>query len=297
MSERRFLAVVNPRGGTRQGLAVLDTVRPRFRAAGIRLDVAVTHHPGHASELAAGADLAPDGALCVVGGDGTLHEVVNGLMRRADPAGVPLAIIPAGSGNSVARHLGCSDPDAAAARLLQGRPRPLDLARVNHGGGSVYCVNIVGWGAAVDVNRVAERLRRLGPGRYALAALWQVLRRPRRQARISLDAQEVSGLFTLALVCNTQYTGRGMKLAPQAALDDGLLDVILVHQATRRQLLALFRRMYDGTHLALPYVAYRRVRHFALAAAAPDGLNLDGELAGRVPVAVDVVPGALRLLA
>ena len=195
------------------------------------------------------------------------------------------------------QHLGCISPQEAAERIVAGNAVPLDVARITTEAGIDYAINIIGWGAAVDINRTAERLRWLGPPRYSLAALWEVFRARRRKARLVLDGQASEDEFLRILACNTRFTGKGMLLAPQAELSDGKLDVIVVRRATRIQMLQLFRRVYDGSHLKLPYVEYHQVRTLALQSPGCEPLNLDGELKGHLPIQVEVLPGALRVFA
>lgn len=297
MAVQQFVIIVNPHSGKRRGPAVLEQVRPVFAAAGAELQVHVTESPGHASELAAALDLEGRDGICVIGGDGTLHEAVGGLMRREQPARIPLGVIPGGTGNSVAEHLGYLTAPEAARRILAGRVQPFDVARVRMGGRLAYCVNIVGWGFAVDINRTAEWLRVLGPPRYAIAALGQILRPRRRRARVTLDGQALEGDFLLVAGCNTRFTGKGMNLAPGAEAGDGLIDVVLVRRASRLQILLMLGRVFSGTHLALPCVEVRRVCSFAIESRSPHPLNLDGELTGSTPVEVAVLPSALRIFA
>ena len=291
------MIVVNPRGGRRRGPAVWEQVRPVFEAVGSQLDVHVTTHTGHAAELAESADLDGCDGLCLVGGDGTIHEVVGGLMRRADPAAVPLGIIPAGTGNTVLEQLGCTDPLQAAQRIVAGHIQLLDVVRLTIGDHVSYCANIIGWGAAVEINRMAERLRVLGPARYTAAALLEILRVRRRHLQLTLDDQLIEDEFCLVVACNTKFTGKGMQLAPRAEIADGRVDVVFVRHATRWQMLQLFRTVFDGSHVDLPCVEYRQVASFGLHTERQDLLNCDGELAGHTPVSGEVVPAALRLFA
>jgi len=291
----KLAVILNPRGGSGRGAAILDKVRPVFAAANIELEVHATTHRGHATELAASLELDDCDGLCSIGGDGTNHEVVCGLMRRPSPSAVPLGIIPGGTGNSLAQHLGCLDPITAAKKIVASNIVPLDVAKVATEAGTQHSINIVGWGAAVDINRTAERLRWLGGIRYSLAALWEILRARRRPMKITLDGDVIDDSFQMVLACNTRFTGKGMLLAPRAKLDDRLLDVILVRRATRRQMLQLFSRVYDGSHVELPCVDYRQVSRLELASPGCEGLNIDGELKGNLPVRVEMVPGALRL--
>ena len=292
---QRLAIIVNPQGGSGRGAAILEQVRPVFAAAGMDLEVHVTTHRGHASELATTLDLKGCAGLCSVGGDGTNHEVVCGLMRRANPDEVPLGIVPGGTGNSLAQHLNCLDPITAAKKIARGNTVPLDVARVSSNAGVDHSINIVGWGAAVDINRTAERLRWLGSVRYSLAALWEILRARRRPLRLTLDGEVTDDRFHMVVACNTRFTGKGMLLAPRARLDDRLLDVIIVRRATRRQMLQLFSRVFDGSHVDLPFVEYRQVATLELSSPGSESLNIDGELKGTLPIQVEMVPAALRV--
>jgi YegS/Rv2252/BmrU family lipid kinase len=297
MTKKRFVVLVNPRGGTRRGIAILDEVRPVFAAAGAELDVHRTAGPGHATSLARTLDLSHCDGLCVIGGDGTIHEVVNGLRQRSEPAVTPLGLIPGGTGNSLVLHLGYTAPREAARRILAGQTQAVDIARVTVRDQTLDCLNIIGWGAVVDINRTAERLRWLGRPRYTLAALCHILFPRRRRARLVLDDQAADDEFLFVVGCNTQFTGKGMHLAPRADLGDGKIDVIVVRRASFGQMLRLFRRVFDGSHVTLDCVEYHQVRSFRIESQNADLLNLDGELKGHSPAAVAMLSGAIRVFA
>lgn len=297
MTAKRFVVLVNPRGGARRGNTVLREVQPVFAAAGAELDIRWTERVGHAAHLARTLDLAHCDGLCIIGGDGTIHEVVDGLFERDAAATTPLGLIPGGTGNSVAMHLGCVTPRDAVQRILTGRTQPVDVARVTLSDRTFHCVNIVGWGGVVDINRTAERLRWAGQARYTVAALWHLLLPRRRRARLVLDDQAMDDQFLFVIGCNTQFTGRGMRLAPRADLSDGKIDVVAVRRASFRELVRVFRRVFDGSHVELDCIEYHQVRCFRIESPTHDLLNLDGELKGRSPAAVQVLPGAIRVFA
>ena len=297
MSPRRFVLVVNPLGGRGKGPDVVELVRPLFAEAGCELDVRVTGRPGHAAEIAETIDLVDCDGLCAVGGDGTVHQVASGLMRREEGRRTPLGVIPAGSGNSVLEHLRCQDPQTAVARIISGSTRPLDVMHVKMTGGEAFCVNIAGWGAVVDINVRAERLRSLGPSRYALAALGSILRVRRRRASLVLDDRQIDDEFLFVVACNTKFTGKRMQLAPRAEIDDGKMDVVVVRPTSRRQLIQLFQRVFDGSHVSLACVDCYQVSKLVVTPEQSEGLNLDGELVGSTPFAAEVLPGALRIFA
>jgi YegS/Rv2252/BmrU family lipid kinase len=297
MASQRFVVIVNPASGRRRGRQVLEQVKPIFDAAGAVLVTRVCDGPRHAFRIANELDFQAFDGCCVIGGDGTVHEVINGLLQRGEHVPFPLGLIPAGSGNTLHLHQGLRDPIEAVHKILVGNSCPLDVARVTMSGEVVYCVNIVGWAAVVDINRWAERLRFLGPIRYGVATLGFICRPRLRFARLILDDQAYEGRFMLVIGCNTAFTGNGMHLAPRADLHDGMLDVVIVRNASRRELLQLFKRVFAGTHLSLPYVEYRQVKRFAIELDKQEPLDLDGEATGKAPFAAEMLPSILRMFA
>jgi diacylglycerol kinase (ATP) len=274
---------------------VLDTILPILSAGGKTVDVFPTHHSGAAVEIARSQNLDQVAAVGVIGGDGTLHEVLNGLLTRDDGVRPPLGIIPCGTGNTVAAHLGIVDPLTATHALLNGTTQPLDVLRVKTENQVIYCGNIVGWGAVTDINRTAEKLRWLGSARYNIAALLQIAFPNPRRIQLKLDGQSLDGDYLFAVACNTRSTGKGMLMAPRADVADGRVDLILVRATSRWQLLKLFRQIFDGSHVNQPCVEYHQVAELELATAGSEGLNLDGELRGTTPFQLSVVPRAVSV--
>lgn len=293
---RRCIGIVNPRGGRRRGTAVMDEAAERLARAGVGFDGHITQSADHAAELAESLPLADYDCLCIIGGDGTVHEVVGGLMRREVRPEIPLGVIPAGTGNTIHQEVNCCNVAQATSAILHGQARWLDVVQVHSADLAAYSINIVGWGGIADVNVKAEKLRALGRFRYVAASLWQMLRPRTRRARLVLDGDAIEDEFQLVIACVTKTTGTGMKLAPRAEIDDGLVDVVFVRQASRRQLLQLFRRSFDGTHVALPFVEYRQVSTLAVDAAAGT-LNIDGENKSAASFTARVLPRALRVYA
>ena len=296
MSKRDYTLIVNPRSGNGKGLRVLKRVRHAFDTVGAKVNVNITQGPGDAVKLARELPLSESDGLGIIGGDGTLHEVVNGLMQRSSPF-PPIGVIPAGTGNSVHQHFNIFDPGEATQRILQGKTAALDLAKITAGLETSYAANVIGWGVFVDINQTAERWRILGSARYTLAALKHIVTHKKRLAKFLIGDRVITEEILLAAVCNTQFTGKGMRLAPQADAHDGKLDVVLVKQPGRREILELFRRVFAGSHLSLPSVEYHQVESFSLHHEEDDTLTIDGELKGQTPFQVDVIPGAIQIFA
>lgn len=300
MKPKRLAVIVNPKSGRGRGRDVLRQFTKTCRDREVSLQAWTTADRGHATDIARSLPLVEFDGLGVIGGDGTVHEVVQGLIARGEAMPIPLGVIPAGTGNTLHDQVGSIDPTKGIEILLNGNTLPLDIVRVTSEEGVTYATNIVGWGGVVDINRKAEQLRWLGPFRYSVAALWQIAFPYDRQARIVLDDEVLEGRFLFAIGCNTEYTGRKMKMAPGASLHNGQLDVIVLRQCSRRAMIEVFRRVFDGTHLELPPVSRHRVTRFAVEEdeeGDASRLNLDGEIKGKAPFVAEVLPHALRIFA
>ncbi len=295
MSGRKFTFIVNPNSGRRRGELIYKSVQSVFQRAGFEGDMHLTRYSGHAAELARDLDLNSSSGLIVIGGDGAIHEVVSGLMQRTEPDSVPVGVIPAGTGNAFHQHLNVLDPIAAAHKILNQNVSPLDVIRIQQRGQTFYSVNVIGWGTVTDINQLAEKLRILGPTRYSVAALIFIMKARKRRIRLRMDGEWIEEDFYFVLVCNTKFTGKGMQVAPGADHGDGVLDVILIRKATRWQMLKLFARIFDGSHLGMEIVEFRKVREFCIHQESNDVLTIDGELKAGVPFEAEVLPGALRV--
>ncbi|MCA9064977.1 MAG: diacylglycerol kinase family lipid kinase [Planctomycetaceae bacterium] len=292
---RRCVLIANPHGGLRRGSSVLEAACRRLEDAGVRVSVSLTQHRGHAHELAQTLDLTSCDALGIIGGDGTVHEVVNGLLTQTDEVTVPLALIPAGTGNTLHHEIGCHNAEIAVQFLLDGRTRCLDVATVVMQDRVVNCVNIIGFGVVTEINRTAEKLRWLGPLRYTLAAAVHLLAPRARRVRLTADSTTTECDVFFVMACNTQSTGAGMLLAPEASVSDGRFDLIVLKKTSRWELLQMFKRVFRGTHLSLPSVTCQKVRSFALAWDGTEALNLDGEMSSGTPFQTQVQSGVLRV--
>ncbi len=296
MSTLEAVCIFNPVAGRGRALAWRRAVADACRAAGLAHRELVTEHPGHARDLA--EEAAGNGARLVVavGGDGTVHEVVNGLAAVALPAGPALAVVPAGTGNDFARTVGIPREPGAAVRLVaRGRERAVDLADVN---GRTYC-NIAGIGfdaeVAREVNRAPKRLP--GPLTYLLGVFKILAAYHPVAVRYELDGQPFAEPLLLMAVGNGRFYGGGMMMCPAAEIDDGLLDVCIGGDLGKLETLGVLPRVFSGTHVRHPKVRVVRAREVrVLAADRPLAIHADGEVVSESPAVFRVLPGALRVL-
>lgn len=293
---KKMIMIVNPHGGGKKGMAILEKVKPVFKQASIELDVKETRYAGHARVLANSLELDGFDGLCAIGGDGTMHELVNGILTRKDKKKIPIGLVTGGTGNSFMHDMNCLDPVVAAKRIVSGRIQKLDVARVDAKGEIIFGYNIVGWGIPTDVNIIAEKIRWLGGQRYNVGAVIEVLRNRTRLAKITMDGQSIAGDYGFILACNTIHTGTAMKMAPLAKVDDGLIDLLVVRKAGRLKLLSLFTKIFKGGHVGDPVVGYHQVKEFSVVPVDDHILNIDGEIVGSTPIHVKMLPGELDVM-
>jgi YegS/Rv2252/BmrU family lipid kinase len=289
----KYYLLVNPHGGLKKGLGILEKVQPIFEEHGDELTILETEYAGHARDT---VNFNGYDGFCAIGGDGTMHEIINGMMKRSHHHRLPIGLITGGTGNSFMHDMDCLDPIVAAKRIITGRLRPIDVAEVDANGEILYAFNIVGWGMPTDINIIAEKLRWFGGQRYNVASIIEVLRNRQRLAKLIIEGNTVVGDFGFILGCNTIHTGRGMKMAPLAQVDDGLIDLIIVRKAGRMKLLWLFTKVFRGAHVGDLVVDYRQVKEFSIIPQDTHVLNIDGELIGSTPIHVRVLPKAINVL-
>ena len=273
------------------------------KAAGVGLegDALLSERRGHLGELAREAALAGSRVLVVVGGDGSINEVVNGLAGIENPPA--LAIIPCGTGGDFVRTFGIPSDIAAAARVaLTGDTRTIDLGRVSYrswdgSDGSALFANVASAGMSGAIaQRANDTSKALGAkasylwATFAVFAGWSAV-----EMRLTVDAETRSGRMFDVVVANGRFFGGGMKMCPDADVGDGLLDVVTIGDVTKRDLVLTMPKIYRGTHLPHPKAEALRGRVVTVETDEPVPVELDGEQPGTTPARFEVLPGALQL--
>ncbi|HXG77167.1 MAG TPA: diacylglycerol kinase family protein [Gaiellaceae bacterium] len=272
----------------------------RAAALGLRGDALLSQGPGHLSELAAQAVREGARLLVVVGGDGTVHEVVNGLAPDAD---VELAVVPHGTGWDFVRTFGIPrDVDGALRVALEGRPRTIDLGLASFRSWAgeparATFANVASAGISGAIaQRANETTKALG-GRisYYWATLAVFVGWSTGELSVTVDDEVRAGRMIDVLVCNGRFLGGGMMMCPEAEPDDGLFDVLLIGDVTKRDLLFTLPKTYRGRHLPHPRLELLRGRTVTIEAEEPLPVELDGEQPGTTAARFEVRPRALRL--
>lgn len=287
----RVVVLTNPTSGKGRAARVRDEALPRFHGAGWQTTALTSRSADDALDLArVAADEKPD-VLAVCGGDG----MVNIAMQALAGTGVPLGILPAGTGNDFARYFDVplADPAAAASRIVHGTTRTVDLARI----GDRYFGGVLAAGFDAVVNERANRMRwPKGQMRYNLATLAELRVFKPLKYVLELDGEERIVDAMLVAVGNGPSFGGGLRITHGAELDDGLLDVVLIKPLSRTELVRTYPKLFDGSHVSHPQYEHHRVKRVTVACAGIVGYA-DGERFGPLPLTVEAVPGALAVRA
>jgi diacylglycerol kinase (ATP) len=302
VGERGVVLLVNPASANGSTGRRWPEIARLAADAGLRGETLLSEGPGDIVELARQAAEDEARLVVVIGGDGTVNEAVNGLLR-AEAQSVELALLPRGTGDDFARTFGIPTKlERALEVAASGTARAIDVGRAHFLGldGSEterYFANFAGAGISGAIARRGEvTSKRLG---VRLAYLWATVavfaRWKSVQMSIELDDDRREGLMYEVLIANGVYAAGGMRVAPDAAPDDQLLDVVMIGDVTKPEFVTTFPKIYRGTHVRHPKVEVLRTRRASVEAAVPLPVVLDGEQPGTTPAWFDIVPAAIRL--
>lgn len=292
-----FFAIVNPAAGGGRSAKLAGPAIARLRQSGLHVDVIASTGPGHAADLAREAYDQRYRRFIAVGGDGTAHEILNGIFTHAGAnARISLGFLPLGTGNSFLRDFTQNGAEGALRALLENRKRPIDLLRLTHSTGETYAFNLLSVGFTADVATLTNRyFKPLGAVGYLLGVFVRVVQLHRRAFTLRCDDDnnwdERRCLFLT--FNNTKYTGGTMLIAPQSDPSDGLIEFVRWGPIGRLGLLRMLPKLYDGTHIHHPLASRRAVRCVEFNLRAPVDVMIDGEIANLEIRSLDIIPGAV----
>jgi diacylglycerol kinase (ATP) len=296
------LVVVNPAAGSGRAIRLLGWLRERLESRP-DIELAVTARRGEAEELAAAAVADGRERVIAVGGDGTVQEVINGLLADSSRS-AELGLVPVGTGNDLARSLGLpSDPAEAWTIALGASSRPLDVARALNGEGRERWFGSaggIGFDAQVAEAMSTRRGWQAGRAGYLVTTLSELRRFDNRHVRLIVDGEVIERHVLLVAIANGAYYGGGMRIAPDARTDDGMLDICVVGDISRFTAIRQLPNLYRGTHVAHPAVSMHAGSVLTIESeesGTATRVHLDGEPFGTLPLTVSLVASALRIAA
>jgi diacylglycerol kinase (ATP) len=296
-----FLAIVNPAAGGGRSRKLLPAALERLRTGGVEVEVTETRAAGEATQIAREAYQKGWRHFIAVGGDGTSYEIVNGLYPQAETGDRPtLAFLPLGTGNSFLREFSSRGVEHAIEALVAGETRPCDVLRLRHREGAVYYINLLSLGFTADVATLrARRFSSWGEPGYIASVFMTLARFNRRPFPVRLEGEsEFDARRCLFLTFNnSKFTGGTMMIAPKAKIDDGLVEYVRWGPIGRLGLIRNLPTLYDGTHIGHPLAERKAARRIEFNLEAPVDVMVDGEVLTLHCEELDVLPGALQVVA
>jgi diacylglycerol kinase (ATP) len=295
-----FFAVINPAAGGGRCRKLVQAALERLRSGGVRVDVVETDAPGQGAQLARDGYARGYRKFIAVGGDGTSYEIVNGLFPRRESEEPPtLAFLPLGTGNSFLREFTDRGVEHAIEALLADRSQPCDVLRLRHADGVLHYINLLAMGFAADVATLrARRFSRWGELGYQASIFISLARFRRRPFPLRVDgAAELDRRPCLFLTfSNSKFTGGTMMIAPNADVNDGLIEYVRWGPIGRLGLIRNLSRLYDGTHIEHPLAERREATRIDFRLEKAVDVMVDGEVLTLQCQTLDVLPSALNVV-
>lgn len=307
MSDTSWIAVINPNAGGGKVAREWPVLSNLLKDKGFVFEEMFTTHRYHAVELVIYALKRGFRNFISVGGDGTLHEVVNGIFYQKEvPVDeVTLAVLPAGSANDWTRMYKIpKDYDRAVDTIIEGRTVRQDIARIEYSQAGVrnsrYMVNVAGIGLDANICyrcNIAKNKGDSGEMAYVKAAFKALLGRTCTPAKVVVDGRSFfSGkMFSVAFGIG-KYSGGGMMQVPDAVADDGLVNVMVAAKVSKIKFLLLFKSLFKGIIYKVKEVSHIMAKRVTVITRRPDRVEIDGEVVGTTPMTLEVIPQALRVV-
>lgn len=290
----KHIFIINPTAGKGKSLELVSFIQECFKTREQdKLCIEITKYAGHAAEIANSYAAAEECRIYSVGGDGTVNEIVNGIAGTSSAMGV----IPTGSGNDFIRSLHSeTDIKTLIARSIDGIEKSIDLAKVN----DKYFVNIssIGFDANVVFNAMKFKKKPgiTGSMAYVLSIIYTVFKHKINRIKVDIDGVKTEMDSLLVAVANGKYYGGGMMPAPDAVLDDGLFDICLVSEVSRRQILNLFPKYMKGQHGVLKQVSFHKGQKIKIEGDEELCLNIDGEIVSAGTVNFEIIKSGIKVI-
>lgn len=287
------LFIINPVAGKGKAIKFIKEIKTTFQELGLEYSIKVTERPGQATEIVREYTREKDCRVYSVGGDGTLNEVLNGIVGSNSN----LSIIPAGSGNdfikSLTNNLNLQD---IILRTVNGKEHLVDLAKVN----DKYFINISSVGFDAEVVYKASKIKKYfgisGGLAYILGVVIKLIRYDNKFISVNIDGQLTQTRSLLTAVANGRYYGGGMLAVPDASIDDGLLDICLISYVKRSRIIRFFPKFIKGQHGDLSEVKFYRGKKVVIECEEGLTLNADGEVDKTTRAVFEIIPRAVKII-
>lgn len=287
----------NPACNNGKGKKVFSSIIKILNARKIDYDAIQTEYAGHATEIIKTLDFSNYDALLVSGGDGTLFETINGYLGNYSAKRIPIGIIPAGRGNAFARDINLfpDEYESAIDALIAGNTKYVDVGLCKTKNHKFYFINIIGLGFVTDVAKTAFKLRVFGHLSYILGVFHRTLSLKPFPLKIEIDGKMYERENVFVEISNTRYTGKDFLMAPEAIIDDGMLNITLLNEVSRLRLLQALPKIFSGSHVKMKEVECFRGRKIKVETIPYKDLTPDGQIMESTPIEVECLPKAIEV--
>lgn len=268
-----------------------ETIDIYMKNREINYDIRFTNKSKEAEFMASLAIIEGFDRIVSVGGDGTVYEILNGMVGK----NAVLGVIPAGTGNDFSRSIGIErDVYKALDTIIFGDIKNIDCGLAN----GRYFINVAGLGIDTEILREVQNVKPYLSGKWAyLAGVFKTLFKFKyKQVKLILDKKVYNKEILLMAFANGRYYGGGMKISPDSDLEDGYIDICIIHKISKWRILGLFPTIFYGKHINVREVTLHKAKHIVLKSHDPLEINLDGDLVGTTPLSLEVVPKAIKIL-
>ncbi len=289
---RRIKIIVNPQAGGGRGRKLFPLLRQKLLDRKIPFHLQFSESIEHVATLTRQSLGEGYNLIVSCGGDGTAHQVIQSMVGCR----IVLGLIPLGTGNDLPRSLGIEDDlDFSCDLLLKGKIRKIDVIQINSG---EYIAGVGGVGFDSEVNALSNKIKRYigGKSSYILPLLLKAMTYRSKDVSLHLDQEHRQGPVLMVAFGNIRSYGKGMQITPLAEPDDGLLDVCWIDPVKKFRLYRFFPTVFTGEHLEMPEVHYYRSTMARIDSPTPLDFYGDGELLGKTPFSLRILPQALKVL-
>jgi YegS/Rv2252/BmrU family lipid kinase len=290
--------IYNPNSGGGRGDKLYPFVLKALRDKGHTVVPYRTLYRFHALEIAKHLDLNACDLILSTGGDGTAHEVLNGLMQNTSSNKHPLfGIVPVGTGNSFSRDLNFNNWKDGVQAVSEGKTVEVDIMKIITDKEPHYSMNCTGFGFVADVNVSANKIKKfIGKTAYTVCAVLEILRFKPHKCKIEVDGvvHEYNGVLTN--FSNSVWIGGNMKISPTSIINDGIIECMILRDLPKSKLMKVFPKVFDGSHLSVDEFEIFRGKHFKAWSDPVKVTNPDGEMYGVTPLEITVMPKEIRML-
>ncbi len=294
----KVLCFFNPKAGGGQAAKKLSKLKQLFEQHDIKAEIILTDYSQFAMANLQFYDLNKYDALIAAGGDGSFFDLLNAYMNNKQGVSLPLGLIPLGTGNSLSRELVQGKKDLTEfIKIIKNRQtKQIDIIKVREQKQTYYFANMMGFGFTTDVTLTAIKYKWLKKWAYIIGVLINTLKLKTYPLSYKINNKWHSIDNTFISVANSKFSGNDFLIAPNAQLDDGLFDVIIVNKINRWNLLKTFPQIFNGKYINSPFVTYFQTSKISFNSPQIKITSPDGEILGQLPISIEIVPQAIQLL-